>query len=252
MSTPFRFTKYDEPVESGEDAFGHGLATFLMGGGIVNPMGPTLQILAFDGLGDPGDRLKLCMLSFNPFSQSCHEVGEVVVGDEWVPARDLAPFFDGWNCCPTLLIPSALYSEKKAVELFAEFARSFPDGAKTLRQIRKHPGDPWTRVKEEMDGLPEMLKRMAQGDSSKDEAVPLDAEEAMEFTKLQLDPKNLKEEFAAFMFAWEGSQSFSGMSGVSKEDFLHGFTRLAMTARVPFMENIIDNPEMLGGDSDEE
>jgi len=250
MSTPFCFTKYDEPVESGEDAFGHGLATFLMGGGIVNPMGPTLQILALDGLGDPGNRLKLCMLSFNPFSQSCHEVGEVVVGDEWVPARDLAPFFDGWNCCPTLLIPSALYSEKEAVELFAEFAQSFPDGAKTLRQIRKHPGDPWTRVEDEMDGLPEMLKKMVQeraSGSSEEKDVLLSAEEAGEFAKLQLDPKNLKEEFAAFMYAWGGSQEFSGMSGISKEDFLQVFSRLAMTARVPFMKNIIDNPEILQG-----
>lgn len=248
MSTSFLFSKYDKPVESGPDAFSSGLATFLLGAGIVNPMGPTLNVLAMEGLGNPGDTAKVCQLSLNPFNQSCNEVGEVVIGDVWNPPHDLMPFLDGWGSCPTLLIPSALYNQKAAEELFSRFLQRFEDGAETLQQIRKHPGDPWTRVKGEMDGLAGMLQRLMKGNGEEKKDGPLDATAAAEYAKLQLDPKNLKEEFSAFMFAWEGSQNFLKMPGTSKEDFLQVFSRLAMTARVPFMRNIIDNPEILEGD----
>lgn len=249
MSTPFIFKKYDEPEESGLEAFGSGLATFLFGAGIVNPMGPTLNVLAMDGLGSLGDTLKVCFLSLNPFNQSCHEVGEVEVGNAWEPQRDLIPFLNGWGGCPTFLIPSALYDPKVAEELFVQFLQTFEDGSETLKQIRNHPGDPWTRVKGEMDGMAGVLEKIMKGNSgTRGDEGPLDVKSATEFARLQLDPKNLKEEFDAFMFAWEGSTNFLKMPAVSKEDFLQVFTRLAMTARVPFMGNIIDNPEMLHPD----
>ncbi len=249
MSSSFIFTKYDEPEETELGAFGSGIATTLIAAGIVNPMGPTLNILAMDGLGSPGATLKLFFVSLNPFSQSCHEVGEVLVGDVWVPQHDLMPFLNGWGGCPTLLIPSALYAPEVAEELFTQFLRTFEDGRETLQQLRKYPGDPWTRVKQEMDGTAEMLEKLLNGDSGEiSEDGHLDGESAADFARLQMDPKNLKEEFDAFMFAWEGSTNFLRLPSIAKEEFFQVFTRLAMTARVPFMSNIIDNPEMLHND----
>jgi hypothetical protein len=152
----------------------------------------------------------------------------------------------GWGGCPTLLIPSALYGPKVAEELSAQFLQTFEDGSETLKQLRKHPGDPWTRVKGEMDGVTGALEKFLTSSSGTEEDEgPLDIQSAIEFARLQLDPKNLKEEFDAFMFAWEGFSNFLEMPGISRADFLQVFTRLAMTARVPFMRNIIDNPEML-------
>jgi hypothetical protein len=60
------------------------------------------------------------------------------------------------------------------------------------------------------------------------------------------------------MFAWEGSIDFTGLGvmAMSKERFLETFSRLALTLRLPFMRNIIENPEILrdnerGGEAEE-
>jgi hypothetical protein len=246
MSQKYHFTKYPEPIEAEMDAV-DGLAMVYFGAGIVNPMGPTLSLLIGDHIRNPRETQNLFQVIFNPFSQSCYKVGEVNVGDEWQPATDLAPFYDlSWGCCPTFLIPSAAYSEKAGQSIFSEFLQTFEDGTKTLKKVKKHPGDPWTRVKGEVDGTVGMLEKIRMGifkESNLDGT--LSPTQAAELARLQLDPKNLLEEFRAFMFAWEGSQNFLRIPGLSKDQFLKTFSRLAMTARLPFMKNIFDNPEIL-------
>jgi hypothetical protein len=248
MSQTHRFTICPEPIESELDVLGD-MTTVYIGAGIVNPMGPTLTLLIGDGiLSEPGETQALYQVMLNPFNQSCYEVGEVEIGEEWRPAKDLAPFFNlGWGSCPTLLIPSAAYSAETAQQVFTEFLQTFEDGAETLEAVKKHPGDPWTRVKGEMDGLADILAKLRGGASEETVEGNLTPAQAAELARLQLDPKNLFEEFKAFLFGWEGSMNFTGMSGLSKDDFADVFSKMAMTARLPFMKNIFDNPEILEG-----
>lgn len=247
MSKTFRFTLHDKPREAA-DSGGKGLLTTFFAIGIVNPMGPTLNVIAADGLGDAGDRLPLVHLMLNPFSQECWEIGTVEIGESWNPASDLEPIFSlPLGACPTFLLPSAYYSSEHARRVFTRLLQKFSDGSEVLGRLRKYPGDPWERVKAEMGGIP---GRMAQRKSeSRAESEPrlMTAAEADEFAGIQLEEKNLTEEFRAFMFAWKGSIDFSGFgaAAMSQEDFVKVFGRLAPTCRLPFMRNIIDHPEIL-------
>lgn len=225
----------------------NGFMTFLAIG-IVNSMGPTLNVIAADGLGKIGERLPLLHLMLNPFSQVSEEVGTVEIGESWNPAADLETVFSlNLGACPTLLLPSALYSHENARNVFTALLQKFRDGTGVLARLRKHPGDPWQRIEADMSALPELMKTVLAGSESKEESKRLTATEAAEFAELQLQNENSSEEFRAFMFAWEGSINFTGMetTAMSKEAFLRVFGNLALTLRVPFMRNIIDDPDLL-------
>jgi len=237
MSEPYRFTKYSNPEECRLDVVGGRLKTMYFAAGIVNPMGPTLNILVADGFGAPRDRMKIYKLMFNPFSQTCHMVGEVTVGDEWVPALDLAPFYDlEWGSCPTLLIPSATYSPTAAKDLFVAFLQRFADGCEALTKVQEHPGNPWTRVKAEMDSAVGIMKKLRNRLFKEQQGGPLNAKQSATLASLQLEPKNFEEEFRAFMYAWEGSMNFLRIPGLSKDKFLEIFMHIAMTARIRLCE----------------
>ncbi len=134
--------------------------TTLFAIGIVNPMGPTLNALVADGLGAVGERRALLHLMLNPFSQSCYEVGSVVLGETPPSLRDLQAFFSlPLGACPTLLMPSALYSAECAQEFFTQLLQSFDDGTEAWEKVRRFPGDPWKRIQNEMEGLPDLIAR---------------------------------------------------------------------------------------------
>jgi hypothetical protein len=246
MSEPFKFTVHKEPIEVGLEEVTKGIPTTFFAMGIVNPMGPTLNILASDGIGAPGDKHKMYQVMLNPFSQSCYEVGTVLIGRRWTPPTDLKPFYGlGWGSCPTFLIPSAIYDAESAQNVFAELLQHFEDGKDTLSEVRKHVRDPWSRVQGEVDSTFSNLLGKVANDSEDEDFGPLNFEEASELAKLQLDPTNLLEEFRAFTFAWEGSLNFTQMPGMSKDAFVRLFSCFMMTARTGFMRNLIDNPEIL-------
>jgi len=191
--------------------------------------------------------------------ESCYEVGVVTFGETSLSLPDLRAFFSlPFGACLTLLMPSALYSDEFAQNLFVELLQSFDDGGQALDELRHFPGDPWKRVENEMAGLPDFIAKSPKGIETEKQPRRLAITEAREFAQLQLNPKNLDEEFKAFMYAWEGSIDFCGrgLSAMSKERFLETFSRLALTLRLPFMRNIIENPEILrdngrGGEAEE-
>jgi len=249
MTDESSFERYSQPREMDLESVGQGGFTTLFAIGIVNPMGPTMNALAADGLGPAGERQALLHIILNPFSQECYKVGSVNLGGTWSPLRDLRAFFSlPFGSCPTLLMPSALYSDECAQHVFVELLQSFDDGNETWHKLRHFPGDPWKRVKKEMERLPDFIASSLKEIQTQEQPRRLTTTEAGEFVELQLDPKNLVEEFKAFMFAWEGSINFSGLgrAAMSKDRFLETFGRLALTLRSPLMSNIIDNPEILG------
>jgi hypothetical protein len=259
MSAGFIFDRHSDFIEMDLDSVGQEGFTTLFALGIINPMGPTMNALVADGFGSVGVRRGLLHLTLNPFSQSCYEVGVVTFGETSPSLPDLRAFFSlPFGACPTLLMPSALYSDEFAQNLFVELLQSFDDGDQAWDNLRHFPGDPWKRVENEMAGLPDLIAKSIKGIETEKQPRRLRIIEAREFAQLQLNPRNLGEEFKAFMFAWEGSINFSGLDAVamSKERFLEIFGRLALTLRFPSMRNIIDNPEILrdngrGGEDEE-
>lgn len=248
MSKNFRLTLNKEPRNIALETTGESGFTALFAIGIVNPMGPTLNVVGADGLGEVGDVLPLVHLMLNPFSQECLELGAVEIGESWNPATDLEPVFSlPLGACPTLLLPSALYSGEVARSVFAALLQNFDDGSDVLGKIRRFPGDPWERINMEMAGLRDLLKSSPSGPNPGRNGRQLTAAEAREVAETQLQERNLGQEFNAFMAAWEGSINFSGMSAMamSQEDFLAIFGRVALTLRLPFMRNIIDSPDIL-------
>jgi len=240
----FRFTKLQVPVQSDlSDVVGDAIPMTFIGCGIVNPMGPTLNLLVADSVGQPGEHSSLYRLRLNPFTQTCERVGTVAFGDEWSPPDDLAPFFGpDWGACPTLLLPPGFCSSESLQRLFQSFLQTFPDGDQTWRNVKAYPGDPWKRVKEEMAEVTSMLQRLRKtlGGST---PRPLTHEEAGDMARLQLDPANLSEELKAFLFAWDGAQQFTGIKGMPQKEFLHILIKFGMTCRIPGIPNIFDQKE---------
>lgn len=223
----------------------NGLTTFLALG-IVNPMGPTLSVLAGDGPAKADSRMRILHLTLNPFCQSCQEVGKVQMGARWEPARDLEPFFSlPFGGCPTLLIPSALYSAVSAHQVFAGLLRVFPDAKSTLKQLRRFPGNPVKRVKAEMKDVVTFLKKLADNTADSEKPGFLTTSEAREFARLQLKEGNLMKEMKVFLTAWAGSIDFCGQADCTMliGDLLSFLKRISLTARMPSMPSVIDNPD---------
>lgn len=203
--------------------------TVLFGGGIVNPFGPTLNLLATDGLFDEsagkGGTLQILHIVLNPFTQECQTVGHVTVGESWHPFADLTPFFDFiFGSCPTLLLPPGYFEPDEGISFYARFLARFSDGKDVLNLVREYPGDPWSRVSKQMAEIPSSLKR-----SSQESSVALTEDEATELATALLQPENVTAELQAFLYAWKGSidyQRKEGSSGFADtamqlNDFLH-------------------------------
>ena len=63
----------------------------IFAGGIVNPMGPTLSVLALDGKAVIGAHLPILHISLNPFSSFVKEIGVVKCGEEWINTESILP-----------------------------------------------------------------------------------------------------------------------------------------------------------------
>jgi hypothetical protein len=61
--------------------------------------------------------------------------------------------------------------------------------------------------------------------------------------RLQLNPANLSEELKAFLFAWDGSQQFTGIKGMPQKEFIQILIKFGMTCRIPGIPNIFDQNE---------
>lgn len=215
--------------------------TTLMAAGIVNPFGPTLAGLALEGETRWESRLPLLHVSLNPFRKAVRRLGMVDIEQSGDLVADLEIFstlaLDG---CPTLLLPSRLFEHGDAVRLYARFLTEFSDSGDTFDGIRRHPGDPWTRVQGEIDGgLSSLLEKFTNAELDLDrEPQPISLDAAREFASTQLDPTNLREELKAFLYAWKGSVGFQAGGGddvkeAAAHEGLNHLMPLLRTCRIP-------------------
>lgn len=233
-----RFTLLSEPIPTSLTEVGEKGFTTLIAGGIVNPFGPTLNVLTVDGhFRTAVGRLRVLLIALNPFLQSCHTVGHVEMGDVWSPPDDLEPFRAclPFRACPTLLIPSTFMTVEVARDFYATFLATFHDAAEVLDRVRQYPGDPWRRIVR--------TELMFHAERSGDLPVArrhLDHTEAVELARTQLAPEYVRSELVAFLDAWEGAIQFQSGDTLAPatmpvEEFVALFAQLCATCHLPFL-----------------
>src|SRR5256885_12702613 len=78
--------------------------TVLNATGCVNPLSPTLSVLAIDGKLEDRGRQSILQVNVNPFIQTCDIVGQAEIGETWPVLADVFPFLPGLRRgCPTLI-----------------------------------------------------------------------------------------------------------------------------------------------------
>lgn len=224
------------------EGFGEKNLTVLISGGIVNPYGPTLSVIAMEGKIRPGEELSILRLTLNPFSQSLTEMGKMYLGEEWFADEELLKLFqpqsDG---CPTLLMPTMLFEGPMLMVLNSLYLMSFRDGFEVLSAVRRYTGDPWGRVQKDINSLRNIVEVEGAGIKRVGDGKELAYDDANSLAKIQLTPENAKKEMKAFLHAWNGSIKFQegniqpeGVMGI--EELARFFSILGRSCDVPGME----------------
>ena len=231
MKNKTSFTLLESPQEcSTQDVLSKPMTT-LFGVGIINPLGPTITIISSGGELHPGQKNDVFHTMLNPFSQTFKKVGDAVIGEDICLTDQMRIFFDlEFGCCPTFLLPGTSMKRSETVGFFAGFLQQFEDSGRTYEKVKKFPGDPWTRVQEDMDLSLESINSVL---SSVQKNEGITNEQSLEMAGLLLEPENKMKEFQAFSYAWKGSLEFQNENGnstaeaLSFEDFLKIFAVFA-------------------------
>lgn len=203
------FELYASQTETPLDGLDRRAIKTLLLGGIVNPMGPTLNVVAAVGRFEPNRSLPLVHLMLNPFSQEAKQIGHALIGERWLPVRDFEPLTRlAFGACPTLVLASNLLDEEESVTITARWLASFGDARATMDSVNAHVGDPWTRVSEEMDRANAALGRGKTAKWNAETARCLNEPEALAFARTVLSQKHCEPEIQAFLYAWKGAIDF--------------------------------------------
>ena len=210
MSTPCSVQMYAEPITSSlEDLDGADLDVFyaLV---IINPFGPTLTFVASVGKSTLNATLPLVKVMLNPFSQTVEQVGRFTVGDTWIPQQDFEPLIAlDYGSCPTLVLASnQIQEESRRLVVRQIFERFEDDVVRVAASVKRHLGDPWSRVSEAMAGG-------GHGDEADD---PESA--AAYLADVVTTEVHVKPELQALFYAWAGSIEKTGISGHIKDTAL--------------------------------
>jgi hypothetical protein len=188
---------------------------------LVNPFGPTLFALVAIGPIKMGGTFELVRVQLNPFSQSAELVGHLTIKNTWTPKLDLVPAYKMMGKhCPSLFMVTPLMKDD-AQELAADFISKLEGSRQMLDNVRKHYGDPWTRVGEEIE---QAATRVAEGPKP---SPPLSRTEAEELAGLLLAEKHWEPETHALGHAWKGAIEHTALPAtMSHQEFLPLFLHI--------------------------
>lgn len=214
----------------------------LVGGGIVNPFGPTLLLTALTGPWHPGSDLPIIQASINPFSQELQDVGVFKVRGLFDPLGMLLSVVpQSIPGCPTALLVSPLL-RGRAEDIWtvtSHYLANCEHASVTLEGIRQYPGDPRSRVKQEIDaGMKIMLARQRGENVPWPEQRRLTSDDLMELVRTQLTRSHWLQEWQGFIMCW--SESIGHVRG-------QGLDRAAL----PFdhVESLVSNVINMTGDA---
>jgi hypothetical protein len=192
----------------------------LVGGGIVNPFGPTLQLAALIGSLRAGTDLPIVRVMLNPFSQEIAQIGLFRARELIDPVSAIqAVIPSNAGGCPTALLVSPLLGQQldDIVHLTACYLATCESGETTLAGVTRFPGDPRSRVKQEID---ESMKRMLANRRGEHVTWPserrLTLQEAAQLAQMQLQKSHWIEEWRGFLMCWSESIQHQQGSGIAR------------------------------------
>lgn len=183
-----------------------GDAVLLAGGAILNPFGPTLEVIAAIGKWGMGANLPVVRAMLNPFSQEIARVGECRIRDLFNPTELITAFLPACQGgCPTALLLSPLLHQRpnEALATSVAYLLQHDFVADTLASVRLFPGKPRDRVKNEVDrGMKAMLaERRGEPTVLPEPHVPTEAE-VLAVVESQIRRSNLVAEWQCFILCW--------------------------------------------------
>jgi len=190
----------------------------LVGGGIVNPFGPTLQLTAVIGGLQAGGDLPIVRAMLNPFSQEVAQIGLFRARELIDPVAAIqAVIPSNAGGCPTALLVSPLLGQRfdDLVNLTACYLANCDSGEMTLAGVNRFPGDPRSRVKHEID---ESMQHMFGSRRGENVTWPserrLTLQEAAQLVRIQLQKPHWIEEWRGFVMCWSESIQHQQGSGI--------------------------------------
>lgn len=223
------FTIHDEPKCRTFDTLDLKAFHVLLGGGVINPTGPTLTVVGLL-IQEHADEADILRIMFNPFSQDVVEVGKASLGDFPTMVLNFEPLFDLiGGVCPSLLLSPTMLPAWAVPKLYALFFHARQDGYRLLEGVRNHPRDPFKRVRKERKAM-EVADRKIQDRK-------LTGDEASELTGALLQPKAINMEWKAFILAWDEAfvsreEDVPSSPAMSLKKFLSIFSALQATCRI--------------------
>jgi len=240
---PVTFALLPEPRPLSFENFSPDRMTTLFATGLINPFGPTLNAVVLDGPWEVGTERRILHLMLNPFSQEYSEVGVAKIRSDSIQADELACLSGlELGSCPTLLLPGARLRTEETCASFGRLLSKFADGSEVLDKVRRHPGDPWSRVQEDMDGLGALIRaHLSSEGGGHPETRRLNPEEGRELATGLLRPENQRQELLAFVEAWKGSIAVqagnpSAPDAMSIIGFMIIYESLGATGRFPSLK----------------
>lgn len=214
----------------------------LVGGGIVNPFGPTLLLTALAGPWQPGFDMPIIQASINPFSQELQHVGVFKVRGMFDPLGTfLSVVPQSIPGCPTALLVSPLLRER-AEDIWtvtSHYLANCEHASGTLDGVPQFPGDPRSQVKQKIDaGMKIMLARQRGEDVPWPDQSRLTPAESMELVRTQLTRSHWLQEWQGFIMCWSESIGHVREQGLDR-------------AALPFdhVESLVSNVINMTGDA---
>ncbi len=209
------------PKDRGLDSLTGDLVV-LLGGGIVNPFGPTLQLIAATGPWQVGVELPIIRAVLNPFSQQIQQVGVLALRDLFSPDDTLAAVLpERPGGCPTALLvsPFIIRKPENIVASVASYLANCDHGATTLAGVNRFPGDPRARVKHDIDESMRIMLAQHKGQNAewpKDRKLTID--EATELARIQLQHDHWLAEWRSFVACWTEAIEHQQRTGIARTE----------------------------------
>ena len=187
---------------------------------IVNPFGPTLMGL----MARESEDGKKSFLSFslNPFGQDIEEVEEGTNSElESAIGELVLKDAEGLNCfpggAPTLMLVGSSVGEAEAKKVFHWILKRQGSLSEAVERIRRFPGNPWSRISEEVSGgLGAALRSLGEEGMDRlgdDEPVQNFPQKIDEYLELIRGDQHIREEVKALATAWKGAIDFQSREG---------------------------------------
>ena len=173
--------------------------------GIVNPFGPTMNILATLSNWRNKSSLPVYLLQLHPFSPEILKKWTLPMEEQAhveTINNILDEVCDMRGGCPTFLYPGSLWSEDDSYMMLVKIVMGKEGGVETAELCRRFRANAFARVTYEIASSGQKLQERKEGkwDNSK-----LSGDEAKEFVLFQTQDKSMRSEFEAFRMAYNGA-----------------------------------------------